>query len=92
MPTVRYVRELTNVYMRVLRRVFDAPRFGPSETDKEVRLRTKMPSVDCLLCRGRLEFLGRMVRRQPPHVVAFFSTRPSLPVGSTARVGPSAPP
>ena len=74
-PSVRYLRELSNVYMRVIRRVFNCPRLGPSETDLEVRVCTKVPSIDCLLCRARLRFLGRILRRQPPQVVAFLSVR-----------------
>jgi len=74
-PSVRYLRELSCVYMRAIRRVFSCPRFGPSETDLEVRRRAKIPSVDCLLCRARLRFLGRILRRQPPQVVAFLSVR-----------------
>ena len=34
-----------------------------------------MPSIDCLLCRARLQFLGRILRRQPPQVVALLSVR-----------------
>jgi len=74
-PSVRYVKELNSVYMRVIRRVFGFVRFGPSEPDLEVRQRAKVPSIDCLLCRARLRFLGRLVRRQPPQLIGFLSVR-----------------
>ena len=74
-PSVRYIKELNAVYMRVVRRVFGFVRFGPSETDLEVRQRAKVPGIDCLLCRARLRFLGRLVRRQPPQLIGFLSTR-----------------
>jgi hypothetical protein len=74
-PSPRYVRELTAVYMRAVRRIFQCPRFGPVETDAAMRKRAKLPSVDCLLCRGRLRFLARLVRSQPPHVISFLSVR-----------------
>ena len=34
-PAVRYVRELTNVYMRLLWRIFDAPSFGLAEQTRK---------------------------------------------------------
>eukprot|EP00972_Heterocapsa_arctica_P108574 15988393-Heterocapsa_arctica.AAC.1 len=74
-PAMRYVRVLSSVYMRVVRRVFASPRFGPDDSDLTVRRRFRLPSVDCLLRRARLRFLGRVVLRQPPALLAILGTR-----------------
>ncbi|CAK0862941.1 unnamed protein product [Prorocentrum cordatum] len=75
-PTRRYLQVLNGMYMRVLRRVGDAPRFGHSETDLEIRTRLKQPSLDCLVMRARLRYLGRLVRSSPPALLALLAARP----------------
>ena len=81
-PTRRFLKVLNGLYMRVLRRIGDAPRFGHSDTDLEIRMRLMQPSVDCLVMRPRLRYLGRLVRNSPPTLLALLAARPggaSLP-------------
>ena len=49
--------------MRVVRRIFGEPRFGKTDHD-EATIRSMMgvPSIDCLLQRRRLLYLGRFMR------------------------------
>ncbi|CAK0839438.1 unnamed protein product [Prorocentrum cordatum] len=72
----RCLQMLNGVNMRVLRRVGDAPRFGHSETDLEIRKRLRQPSLDCLAMRTRLRYLGRLVRSSPPALLALLAARP----------------
>ena len=74
-PTLRYVRTLSSVYMRAIRRVLTGPRFGPDDSDLTVRRRFKVPSLDCLLRRARMRFLGRIVTRQPPAMLSILGAR-----------------
>ena len=54
----------------------DACRAGDDcETDLAFRERTRTPSIDCLLCRAPLRYLGRMTRAQPPALAALLRQR-----------------
>ena len=44
-------------------------------TDIEVRVALKLPSLDCLLTRARLRYLGRILRTQPASLCALLSIR-----------------
>ena len=75
-PNRRFLIILNDVYIRGHRRMHDACRTGDDcETDLAFRERTGTPSVDCLLCRARLRYLGRMTRAQPPALVALLRQR-----------------
>ena len=74
-PTARYLRVSSGVYMIVIRRIFTGPRFGPSASDIAVRREFGIPSVDCLIRRARLRFLGRLVLHQPPSLIALLGAR-----------------
>ncbi|CAK0891389.1 unnamed protein product, partial [Prorocentrum cordatum] len=75
-PTRRFTLTINAVYMRVLRRIAGAPRFGHTVHDVTVRDRLGRASVDCLMMRARLRYLGRLLRSQPSALLAMLSTRP----------------
>ena len=61
-PTAKYIKVLNAVYMRVLRRTCNECRYGEKKIwDIEVRKKLLAPSMDCLLMRGRLRYLARIV-------------------------------
>jgi hypothetical protein len=68
------VKKLAAVYMRVLRRIAGDVRFSADTkmTDLQVREQLKAPSFDCLLMVARLRYMGRIVRLQPPSLVAIL--------------------
>ena len=75
-PSRRFLIILNDVYLRCHRRMRDVCRTGDDcETDLAFRERTGTPSIDCLLCRARLRYLGRMTRAQPPALVALLRQR-----------------
>ena len=75
-PNRRFLIILNDVYLRGHRRMHDACRTGDDcESDLAFRERTGTPSIDCLLCRARLRYLGRMVRSQPHALVAVLRQR-----------------
>ena len=54
------------------------PRFGPGAgSDLEFRTVHRIPSIDCVLARARLTYLGRLVRARPPSLSAVLRQRPS---------------
>ena len=72
--SARSLKALNTAYMRVVRRIVDHVRFGPSEvTDLQARMLLGVPSVDCILCRGRLKYAGRVMRKRPRSVLALLS-------------------
>ena len=73
------LRILNAMYMRCLRRLAGECRFGPSVTDIDVRRILKAPSLDCLLTRKRLAYLGRVVRHGPPELRALLARRADRP-------------
>jgi hypothetical protein len=75
-PTAQYTRRLNGVYMRVLRRIADKCRFERTICDAEVRKMLHMPSLDCIIMRSRLRYLSRVLRSQPPALLALLSSRP----------------
>ena len=76
LPVV-YLRRLSVVYMRGLRRIAGDCRFGPAVqwSDREVRERLNVPSIDCLLMVMRLRYLQRLVLLRPPDLVAVLHFR-----------------
>ena len=69
---------LNKVYMRVLRRISGDLRFGAlcEKDNREVRKELGQPSLDCLLVRKRLLYVGRLLRRGPRALVALLQSRP----------------
>ena len=75
-PSRRFLIILNDVYIRGHRRMHDACRIGDGcESDLAFRERTGTPSIDCLLCRARLRYIGRIVRSQPPSLIALLRQR-----------------
>ena len=73
-PTLRYVKTVNFVYMRVLRRIGDCSS-EQRESDLAVRWRLKMPSIECILIRMRLRYLQRIFARKPKTLIAILSLR-----------------
>ena len=60
-PNATVVGKLNDVYMTVLRRIVNEPRFKHCDhSDRQVREQLGEPSSDCLLARRRLVYLGRI--------------------------------
>ena len=75
-PSRRFLIILNDVYLRGHRRMHDACRINEEcESDLMFRVRTGTPSIDCLLCRARLRYLGRMARSHPPALMALLRQR-----------------
>ncbi|CAK0879178.1 unnamed protein product, partial [Prorocentrum cordatum] len=76
-PTAPFLSLLNDVYMRGYRRMLGAPRFGPGAgSDLSFRSVHRIPSIDCVLARARLTYLGRLVRARPPSLSAVLRQRP----------------
>ena len=76
------LRIVASVNNRALRRTAGTPRFERDEhalSDLEVRRTLKVPSYDCILMRGRLRYVGRIVRTTPTTLVAMLSIRTGEP-------------
>eukprot|EP00973_Karenia_brevis_P012585 1707249-Karenia_brevis.AAC.1 len=75
LPEPKSMLKLNVVYMRVLRRIDGCVRYDSTceRTDYEVRERLGQPSIDCLLVKARLKYLGRLVRIQHPTLLAILS-------------------
>ena len=75
--TARVLRIVNAPCMRVLRRVNGNMRFSSGAvSDREVRERIKQPSIDCVLLRRRLLYIGRLVSRKPQALLALLRARP----------------
>ena len=77
-PSFNALRIVASVYNRALRRIAGTPRFERDEhalSDIEIRRTLKVPSYDCILMRGRLRYVGRIVRTRPTTLVALLSVR-----------------
>ena len=73
---VAAMRKLNAVYMRGLRKIIGDCKFGKCKfTDFRVREQLQQPSIDCLLLRRRLAFLGRIVITSHKTVVAVLAMR-----------------
>eukprot|EP00973_Karenia_brevis_P083741 11619647-Karenia_brevis.AAC.1 len=72
--TIADLRKLAAVYMRVLRRIAGDSRYSADVkySDLQVRENMQAPSIDCILMVARLRYLGRLVRLQPPTLVALL--------------------
>ena len=76
-PTAKYSKTLNSVYMRVLRRISDDCSFGEKTIrDIDVRKKLQAPSIDCLLMRGRLRYLARIVKATPRALLALLFAAP----------------
>ncbi len=66
-----------DVYMRALRRIAGDPRFSADTqyTNLQVRALLKVPSIDCLIARLRLAYLGRIVRSRPRGLLGLLHMR-----------------
>ena len=74
--TGRELSILNAVYMRVLRRITDKVRFDSDTiSDYRVRCLACQPSIDCLLQRARLKYLGRLSRSSNKPLLAILSAR-----------------
>ena len=72
--TPAFLRQLNDVYMRGMRMMRDCSRFDDTaESDLCFRLRFRLPSIDCLIARARLRYLGRLVRHLPQTVVSLLA-------------------
>ena len=68
------MRKLNAVYTRGLREIINDCRYGRCKlTDFRVREQLVQPSIDCLLLRRRLAFLGRIVTTSHRTVIAVLS-------------------
>eukprot|EP00973_Karenia_brevis_P032839 4533990-Karenia_brevis.AAC.1 len=67
---------LNCVYMRVVRRIVNCCRFN-SDTfcDLEVRKLARVPSLDCLIQRARLNYLVRLLVHEHRPLIALLSIR-----------------
>lgn len=70
-------KKASNVYMRVLRRTTNDPRYSKDThfTDLQIRQQLEAPSIDCILMRVRLRYMSRLARHQPPTLTALLHVR-----------------
>jgi hypothetical protein len=66
-----------SVYMRALRRIAGDPRFSADTqyTDLQIRAILKAPSIDCVIAKMRLAYLGRIVRLRPRALLGLLHLR-----------------
>ena len=62
--------------MQVVRRIAGCPRYRPCESDEALRVRVAAPSLQSILVRSRLRYLGRLVLRTPGTSLALIGSRP----------------
>jgi hypothetical protein len=75
-PKKSELKTLNGAYMRVIRRIAGEMRFTDVNlTDGEVRAKVGQPSVDCVLLRARLQYVGRLVVQTPAAVSPFLAFR-----------------
>ena len=68
--------------MRNLERIADNCLFGHSVRDIDIRRELQSPSIDCILMKARLRYFGRILKMQPPALLALLSSRPGgSPIG-----------
>ena len=66
-PGVRVLRMLNGVYIRVLLRITCDERYSDEAmSDYAVRTKLAQPSIDCVLIRKRLLYVGRIACNAPP--------------------------
>lgn len=83
--SVNALRIIGNMYNRAMRRVAGVPRFcreSGAPSDLAVRLSLRVPSIDCVVMRCRLRYVGRVVRRNPATVTALLAGACHLSGGS----------
>ena len=70
------LRKINDVYMRVLRRILGKPRYkGGQCSDVSVRNQLQQPSIDCLLIRRRLKYVGRVLQNRHKSLYAVLSLK-----------------
>ena len=75
-PTPRQLQRLSQVYMVVLRRFADEPRFGRTEhTDREVRELLGQPAIECVISRMRLLYAARLNKHRTAALLAVLHAR-----------------
>ena len=82
-PSFNALRIVASVYNRALRRIAGTPRFERDEhalSNLEVRRTLKVPSYDGILMRGRLRYVGRIVRTRLTTLIAMLSIRSGEPL------------
>ena len=81
-PSFNAFRIVASVYNRALHRIAGAPRFERDEhalSDLDIRRTLKVPSYDCIMMRGRLRYMGRIIRTRPTTLMAMLSIQSSEP-------------
>ena len=81
-PSFNAFRIVASVYNRALHRTAGAPRFERDEhalSDLDIRRTLKVPSYDCIMMRGRLRYMGRIIRTRPTTLMAMLSIQSSEP-------------
>lgn len=74
-PTLPYLKILNAVYMRVVRRTANRCRFEKTQSDLQVRVMLKLPSIECVLMRARLRYLKRVLKTAPRALVAILQLK-----------------
>jgi len=75
-PTVKFIKILQAVYMRVLRRIHGQCAYQRTlESDLALRRRIQQPSIDCLLMRARMRYVRRLVQCKPVVLAGLLHTR-----------------
>ena len=77
-PSLNALRMVASVYNRALRRRAGAPRYERVEhapSDLDIRRKLRVPSYDCIMMRGRLRYVGRIIRTQPTALFAMLSVQ-----------------
>eukprot|EP00973_Karenia_brevis_P017662 2425716-Karenia_brevis.AAC.1 len=66
-PSGRDILAFNAVYMRALRPVADQSSFSAHNelTDRQVRDKLQQPSIECIIAKQRLAYVGRLVRQRP---------------------------
>ena len=75
-PSFNALRIVASVYNRALRRIAVAPRFERDEhalSYLDICRTLKVPSYDCIMMRGRLKYMGRIIQTQPTTLLAMLS-------------------
>jgi len=72
-PSSAFMASLNTVYMRLMRRIYGEPRFGPGTRDYEFRVPNSIPSLDCVIMKKRLHYLKRLLAHGPSILTALLA-------------------
>ena len=76
-PSPRHLKLMNSVYMVILRRIADEPRFRRVEhTDRQIRELLDQPAIECLISRMRLLYCAKLERVRPAALMAILHARP----------------